>query len=38
VGPSGLGVRGREGEGAPGYVRWKGKVQLKCGDGRILPF
>jgi hypothetical protein len=25
-------------EGAPGYVRWGGKVQLKYGDGRILPY
>ena len=26
----------REEEGSPGYVRWRGKVQLKCGDGRTF--
>jgi hypothetical protein len=41
--PSGLGVR-RENESAVGAGRrrrsqamwWRGKVQLKCGDGRML--
>jgi hypothetical protein len=39
--PHGLGVRRENGsaDGAgrkevPGHVGWKGKVQLKCGDGR----
>jgi hypothetical protein len=28
----------KEEEGAPGYVRGRGKIQGKCGDGSLLPY
>ncbi len=46
MGLSGLGLRGEGGsavwtkrrEGAPGYVREGGGIQVKCGDGSLLPY
>jgi hypothetical protein len=28
----------KEEEGAPGYVRGEGEIQVKCGDGSLLPY